>query len=390
MALARTTRVSPFSKVAVTVSPLVFRPSSWRQARRKLLGVGEALEAEEVGAEEALDQPAPPRQLREQLDRREGDVVEPADAHVGAQLAHHLRHQLQLVVVHPHRRALGGDLADRLGEAAVDPLVGDPPVAVERGRHDDVVEDRPQGVVAEALVVLGDLVLGERHRAQVHAVLVEGLRGVTGVAGPPDPGALPPPHDRLHGGHQPAGAAPPLHAAVGQDHPVDGQAVGGDDQVKGAGTAGHAIISQVVAGGVGLLNPMPVRPDLHKGRMSSQSPGSPSRSGAVPLAPPCGAVYLRTMRISDVVRRKGDKVFTVRPDDTVEQLLALLGEHRIGALVVSEDGETVSGIVSERDVVWRLASDGAAILRAAHQRDHDHRGAHLRPQHDTSRSSPAP
>ena len=68
------------------------------------------------------------------------------------------------------------------------------------------------------------------------------------------------------------------------------------------------------------------------------------------------------MKISDVVRRKGDKVFTVRPDDTVEQLLALLGEHRIGALVVSEDGETVSGIVSERDVVWRLASDGPGIL----------------------------
>ena len=63
-----------------------------------------------------------------------------------------------------------------------------------------------------------------------------------------------------------------------------------------------------------------------------------------------------------MVRRKGDKVFTVRPDDTVEQLLALLGEHRIGALVVSEDGETVSGIVSERDVVWRLASDGPGIL----------------------------
>jgi CBS domain-containing protein len=70
------------------------------------------------------------------------------------------------------------------------------------------------------------------------------------------------------------------------------------------------------------------------------------------------------MKISDVVRRKGDTVVTVRPDDTVEQLLALLGEHRIGALVVSEDGEHVSGIVSERDVVWRLASDGAGILQA--------------------------
>lgn len=71
------------------------------------------------------------------------------------------------------------------------------------------------------------------------------------------------------------------------------------------------------------------------------------------------------MKIHDVVRRKGDTVVTVRPDDSVEQLLALLGEHRIGALVVSEDGETVAGIVSERDVVWRLASDGAGVLRGS-------------------------
>jgi CBS domain-containing protein len=68
------------------------------------------------------------------------------------------------------------------------------------------------------------------------------------------------------------------------------------------------------------------------------------------------------MRISDVVRRKGNEVVTVRPDDTVERLLALLEQHRIGALVVSEDGQTVSGIVSERDVVRHLHRDGAAVL----------------------------
>ena len=53
---------------------------------------------------------------------------------------------------------------------------------------------------------------------------------------------------------------------------------------------------------------------------------------------------------------------TVRPDATVEQLLELLEEHKIGAVVVSDDGSTVSGIVSERDVVRHLHSDGAAIL----------------------------
>ena len=68
------------------------------------------------------------------------------------------------------------------------------------------------------------------------------------------------------------------------------------------------------------------------------------------------------MRISQVIRRKGDLVVTVRPDATVDKLLELLEEHKIGAVVVSDDGSTVSGIVSERDVVRHLHSDGAAIL----------------------------
>lgn len=63
-----------------------------------------------------------------------------------------------------------------------------------------------------------------------------------------------------------------------------------------------------------------------------------------------------------MVRRKGDKVVTVRSDDTVERLLELLEEHRIGALVVSDDGEAIAGIVSERDVVRHLRGKGAALL----------------------------
>ncbi|WP_460935247.1 CBS domain-containing protein [Phycicoccus ginsengisoli] len=70
------------------------------------------------------------------------------------------------------------------------------------------------------------------------------------------------------------------------------------------------------------------------------------------------------MRISDVVRRKGDDVVTIRPDETVERLLQLLADHRIGAVVVSEDGEQVAGIVSERDVVRHLHSDGPDVVRA--------------------------
>jgi CBS domain-containing protein len=64
------------------------------------------------------------------------------------------------------------------------------------------------------------------------------------------------------------------------------------------------------------------------------------------------------MRIRDVVAAKSEqKVITVSPGATVRDLLALLAEHNVGALVVSGDGATVDGIVSERDVVRRLHSN---------------------------------
>jgi CBS domain-containing protein len=68
------------------------------------------------------------------------------------------------------------------------------------------------------------------------------------------------------------------------------------------------------------------------------------------------------MRISDVLRVKGDQVVTVTPDTDVTRLLAVLAEHQIGAVVVSRQGSSVEGIVSERDIVRALASRGAAVL----------------------------
>lgn len=69
------------------------------------------------------------------------------------------------------------------------------------------------------------------------------------------------------------------------------------------------------------------------------------------------------MKISDVLRKKGSEVITIKPDETVAGLLGLLAEHRIGAVVVSADGG-VDGIVSERDVVRALRTAGAALLDA--------------------------
>ena len=81
-----------------------------------------------------------------------------------------------------------------------------------------------------------------------------------------------------------------------------------------------------------------------------------------PLAGEPERDYGLPMRISDVIRRKGDQVVTVRTDATVRQLLEILEEHRIGAVVVSNDGSTVTGIVSERDVVRHLHNAGAGLL----------------------------
>ena len=68
------------------------------------------------------------------------------------------------------------------------------------------------------------------------------------------------------------------------------------------------------------------------------------------------------MKFSDVLRSMGGGVVTIKPDDTVAHLLALLDEHRIGALVVSTDGAAVEGIVSERDIVRHLHGTGTTVL----------------------------
>jgi CBS domain-containing protein len=69
------------------------------------------------------------------------------------------------------------------------------------------------------------------------------------------------------------------------------------------------------------------------------------------------------MRISDVLRTKGDQVTTVKPTTTVSRLVATLGDHNIGAAVVTDNSHLV-GIVSERDVVRGLRERGAALLSA--------------------------
>lgn len=67
------------------------------------------------------------------------------------------------------------------------------------------------------------------------------------------------------------------------------------------------------------------------------------------------------MLLSQILKVKGDVVFTATPHETVEAICALLHSRRVGAMVVTE-GDKVVGIVSERDMVRALAQGGAAAM----------------------------
>ena len=70
------------------------------------------------------------------------------------------------------------------------------------------------------------------------------------------------------------------------------------------------------------------------------------------------------MRIREILDDKGRDVMTVRPTETVATLSHRLRMARVGALVVSEDGERMLGIVSERDIVACIAEKGVQALEA--------------------------
>jgi CBS domain-containing protein len=67
------------------------------------------------------------------------------------------------------------------------------------------------------------------------------------------------------------------------------------------------------------------------------------------------------MHIRDILSHKGFDVVVIEPGASVTDLVSLLREHNLGAVVVSADGVRVDGIVTERAVVRQLA-DGTDFL----------------------------
>ncbi len=68
------------------------------------------------------------------------------------------------------------------------------------------------------------------------------------------------------------------------------------------------------------------------------------------------------MLVSQILKTKGDAVFTIGPDETVGSAAALLHTRRVGAMVVMDADDKVVGILSERDVVRVVAKGGGEGL----------------------------
>lgn len=68
------------------------------------------------------------------------------------------------------------------------------------------------------------------------------------------------------------------------------------------------------------------------------------------------------MQIKDILRHKGEDVFSVGPGEDATAVARSLAQHRIGAALVRDHAGAVLGIISERDIVRAVAREGAAAL----------------------------
>jgi CBS domain-containing protein len=68
------------------------------------------------------------------------------------------------------------------------------------------------------------------------------------------------------------------------------------------------------------------------------------------------------VKVAQILQTKGAEVFSVSESQTIAEALELLDEKNIGAVVVKNGRDEVSGILSERDIVRRLRSQGPALM----------------------------
>ncbi|MDH3581338.1 MAG: CBS domain-containing protein [Hyphomicrobiales bacterium] len=70
------------------------------------------------------------------------------------------------------------------------------------------------------------------------------------------------------------------------------------------------------------------------------------------------------MTVAAILKDKGGDVVTATPDTSLLEIAKILRKHKIGCIVIRADGETIEGIVSERDLVRIIATDGPEALES--------------------------
>ena len=70
------------------------------------------------------------------------------------------------------------------------------------------------------------------------------------------------------------------------------------------------------------------------------------------------------MTVARILAEKGSSVVTVSPDRSLDEVIQILADKRIGALVVAHADGTVAGIISERDIMRALARHGGSAFDA--------------------------
>jgi CBS domain-containing protein len=61
------------------------------------------------------------------------------------------------------------------------------------------------------------------------------------------------------------------------------------------------------------------------------------------------------VKVADILALKGSVVIAIKPSESIGTLSQLLRDKRIGAAIVSSDGETIDGVISERDIAYGLS-----------------------------------
>lgn len=69
------------------------------------------------------------------------------------------------------------------------------------------------------------------------------------------------------------------------------------------------------------------------------------------------------MNIESILAGKGREVRTIRPDAPIDEAVHRMRHERVGSLVVSEDGTSVAGIISDRGIMNALADQGVEVLQ---------------------------